>query len=796
MSPYRASAPLTRDWQHFAFTVEGGVATIAFNRPDKLNAITFEVYADLRDLVTELPQRGDVRVLVITGEGRGFSSGGDVEEIIGPLTRMRTDQLLEFTRMTGSVVQAMRECPLPIIAAINGIAAGAGSVIALASDLRLMAESASFAFLFTRVGLAGADMGSAYLLPRIVGLGRATELLLLGDKVPARRAYEIGLATAVVDDDALAESVAELAEPARQRSGIRLCDDQIAADPRARRVARRRDRAGGGDAGAADAFRGLQRVLRGLGRRSPTRLERTMNEPINPPTLAAAGRVLTRGPRRPDRLPGRVRRRSGPTARSSGETIVEQFEVAASNLIAALEGAGGVAADLVTLQVFVTDVSEYKGSLARVGRRLAPALRTALPGDGAVWRDRAVRRRGEGRADGRRGAQRRRMSSSAALELHLDDAQRALYRDTQRLAVDVLKPLADAEPPGRVNRPLIAALAEHGLLARLFGRGAEDQVSAIDLCLIREALARGCTEAETAFALQGLGAYPIVQAGGPELRERWLPSVAAGTAVAAFALTEPDAGSDPAALNLRAEPDGDGGYVLHGDKLWISNAPDADVYTVFARSDPDARGARGLTAFAIPGDAEGLSGERLELLAPHAIGSLRFDGVHAAPEQILGEPGAGFRVAMRTLDLFRPSVGAFAIGMARAALDLTIAYTSTRTTFGRPLRGASGDRPPARRAARADRSGPAARAPGGAGARPRRRRSRAWRRCRSCWRPRSPSRWSTRPSSSTAPSRCSAVIRSSTSTAMSARRGSTRARPRSSVRSSRGGCTPNSRSGA
>jgi enoyl-CoA hydratase/carnithine racemase len=211
MSPYRASASLTRDWQHFAFTVEDGVATVAFNRPDKLNALTFDVYADLRDLLTELPHRGDVRVLVITGEGRGFSSGGDVEEIIGPLTRMRTDQLLEFTRMTGSVVQAMRECPLPIITAINGIAAGAGSVIALASDLRLMAESASFAFLFTRVGLAGADMGSAYLLPRIVGLGRATELLLLGDKVPARRAYEIGLATDVVDDQALAASVAELA---------------------------------------------------------------------------------------------------------------------------------------------------------------------------------------------------------------------------------------------------------------------------------------------------------------------------------------------------------------------------------------------------------------------------------------------------------------------------------------------------------------------------------------------------------------------------------------------------------
>jgi len=203
MSPHRASAPLTPEWKHFDYAVDDGVATIRLNRPAKLNALTFDVYADLRDLVTELPQRGEARVLVITGEGRGFSSGGDVEEIIAPLLEMETAELLEFTRMTGGVVQAMRECPLPIIAAINGVAAGAGSVIALACDLRLMAESASFAFLFTRVGLAGADMGSAYLLPRIVGLGRATELLLLGDKLTADRAYRIGLANEVVSDDEL-----------------------------------------------------------------------------------------------------------------------------------------------------------------------------------------------------------------------------------------------------------------------------------------------------------------------------------------------------------------------------------------------------------------------------------------------------------------------------------------------------------------------------------------------------------------------------------------------------------------
>jgi enoyl-CoA hydratase/carnithine racemase len=212
MAPFRASAPLTQEWKHFGFEVRDHVATVTFNRPDKLNALTFEAYADLRDLLAELPQRGDARVLVITGQGRGFCSGGDVEEIIGELQKLEAAELLEFTRMTGAVVKALRECPLPVIAAINGVAAGAGSVIALAADFRLLAQSASFAFLFTRVGLAGADMGSAYLLPRIVGLGRATELLILGEKLSAERAYEIGLATEVVHDDDLKDRAAALAQ--------------------------------------------------------------------------------------------------------------------------------------------------------------------------------------------------------------------------------------------------------------------------------------------------------------------------------------------------------------------------------------------------------------------------------------------------------------------------------------------------------------------------------------------------------------------------------------------------------
>ena len=211
MSPFRASPGITGEWEHFDFAVDDGVAKITLNRPEKLNALTFEVYADLRDLLAELPHRGDARVLVITGEGRGFCSGGDVEEIIGELQKMETRELLEFTRMTGAVVKALRECPLPVIAAINGVAAGAGSVIALASDFRLLARSAKFAFLFTKVGLAGADMGSAYLLPRLVGLGRATELLMLGDKVDSARAEAIGLATQVVDDADLPATATALA---------------------------------------------------------------------------------------------------------------------------------------------------------------------------------------------------------------------------------------------------------------------------------------------------------------------------------------------------------------------------------------------------------------------------------------------------------------------------------------------------------------------------------------------------------------------------------------------------------
>ena len=211
MAPFRASAGFTESWKHVRVEIADGVATITLDRPEKLNALTFDAYADLRDVLAELPHRDDAKAVLVTGSGRGFCSGGDVHEIIGALRDADQRTLLDFTRMTGAVVKGMRECPLPIVAAVNGVAAGAGAVIALAADIRLLARSAKFAFLFTKVGLAGADMGSAYLLPKLVGLGRATELLLLGEDVSADRALEIGLATDVEDDEALAEAAASLA---------------------------------------------------------------------------------------------------------------------------------------------------------------------------------------------------------------------------------------------------------------------------------------------------------------------------------------------------------------------------------------------------------------------------------------------------------------------------------------------------------------------------------------------------------------------------------------------------------
>ncbi|MFF2124702.1 acyl-CoA dehydrogenase family protein [Streptomyces olivochromogenes] len=328
----------------------------------------------------------------------------------------------------------------------------------------------------------------------------------------------------------------------------------------------------------------------------------------------------------------------------------------------------------------------------------------------------------------------------------LDPAQTAWCAELRTLAEERLRPLAEKGEPGHVNRALVAELGRLGLLARLFTSGA------LDLCLMRESLAHGCTEAETALALQGLGAHPVHAYGTRAQREHWLPRVADGSAVAAFALSEPGAGSDAAALALRADRDaaraptsapapgeaapaargassaasgtapgavpeasgvapaapgalpadpvpsvaeaqgppvaeraGWGSWRLSGEKCWISNAPEADFYTVFARTTPGA-GARGVTAFLVPADRPGLTGTPLDMLSPHPIGALAFDAVPVTADDVLGEPDRGFRVAMHTLNLFRPSVGAFAVGMAEAALAATLTHTAGREAFGGRLK--------------------------------------------------------------------------------------------------------------
>jgi enoyl-CoA hydratase/carnithine racemase len=192
-------------YDNFVFENNGGVATIRLNDPERLNALTFAVYHDVEKIFAELATDHSVKVVVLTGTGKGFCSGGSVNDIIGPLLKMKGDELYKFTRMTCNVVKNMRSLKKPIIAAVNGIAAGAGAMLMLASDLRIFSDKARAAFLFVKVGLSGADMGALYLLPRIVGLGKATELVYFGDTIDAQEAQRIGLANRVVPGETLME---------------------------------------------------------------------------------------------------------------------------------------------------------------------------------------------------------------------------------------------------------------------------------------------------------------------------------------------------------------------------------------------------------------------------------------------------------------------------------------------------------------------------------------------------------------------------------------------------------------
>ena len=212
MHPFPAATYAAR---HFQWSVQGKVATLTLNRPERKNPLTFDSYAELRDLFTQLRQARDVKVVVLAGAGGNFCSGGDVHEIIGPLVRMQESGdmqgLLTFTRMTGDLVKAMRHCPQPIVAAVDGVCAGAGAILAMASDLRLGTPRAKTAFLFTRVGLAGADMGACNILPRLIGAGRAAELLYTGRSMSAEEGERWGFFNRLVEPEALLEQAQALA---------------------------------------------------------------------------------------------------------------------------------------------------------------------------------------------------------------------------------------------------------------------------------------------------------------------------------------------------------------------------------------------------------------------------------------------------------------------------------------------------------------------------------------------------------------------------------------------------------
>lgn len=272
------------------------------------------------------------------------------------------------------------------------------------------------------------------------------------------------------------------------------------------------------------------------------------------------------------------------------------------------------------------------------------------------------------------------------MDLFFSDEQLALRQRVRRLAEEQLAPIAaEVDESHSLRWDVVRILAEAGLFRLVIPREYEGEgISAVSVCLTREELARVSAHADSAFVMQGLGSYPIVNAGSEEQKRRYLPPIARGEAIASFALTEPEAGSDVAALQSTAVLDGDF-YVLNGEKRFISNAGDAHTYTVFAKTDPSA-GPRGISAFVVTADTPGLvATQNMYLLAEHVIGELRFRDCRVPRANLLGREGEGFRIAMRNLDIYRPSVGAAAVGMAQAALEEAVRYTQRRVQFGRPL---------------------------------------------------------------------------------------------------------------
>ncbi len=269
----------------------------------------------------------------------------------------------------------------------------------------------------------------------------------------------------------------------------------------------------------------------------------------------------------------------------------------------------------------------------------------------------------------------------------LEDRHLQLAERVDRFVSERLRKEEPGENEDEHARALVGSLAENGLLDYTVPDLTDEGASALDvrsMCIIREHLAYESSLADLMCTMQGLGSFPLTLAGSEDIKRRFLPLVRDGKAIAAFAITEPEAGSDVAAVRTTARRDGDA-YVLDGQKTFISNAGLADFYTVFAKTDPET-GSRGLSAFVVERDAPGFSfEEKIELIAPHPIGRIAFDGCRVSAANLLGEEGQGFKIAMATLDTFRPTVGAAAAGLAWRALDEAIDYAKRRVQFGRPI---------------------------------------------------------------------------------------------------------------
>ena len=535
MSPFRARPPSPRAGSTSASRSPTASRRVTFDRPEKLNALTFDAYADLRDLLAELPApRRRARARRSPARAAGSAPAATSRRSSASCRRWTRAELLEFTRMTGAVVQGAARVPAArSIAAVNGVAAGAGSVIALASDFRLLATLG-----VVRVPLHAASGSPAPTWARRTccrgssGSGARPSCSCSATRSTAEEALGVGLATQVVDDDELRDAADGARAPARRRAGARLLDDEgrcsrasstwtspasieleamtqallmLSHDHREFYAAwSERPHAGlaAGDERARDRHRagpGAAGRLRARGRRR-----------------ARARRAPRRADRARTRRHDRRRRRWSSSSTSRPATSSPRCAPPAAS-----------PSDLVSMQIFVTDVAAYKAALRELGPVWQRALRPPLPGDGPVRRDAAVRRRGARRARWRavlRGpamtARRPRSTPTSP-----PDAARAAARRRRRSARDVLAPLARGRRRARSNRPLVRALAEHGLLGRAAPHDDEGwrPTSALDLCLIREGLARHCTEAETAFAVQGLGAFPILQSGRPERVAAWLP---------------------------------------------------------------------------------------------------------------------------------------------------------------------------------------------------------------------------------------------------------------------------------